>query len=140
MRSLSLVLGLCLTASASHADTITGIDWQLLAIDGVFFDAEATMRIGSDGTIQGRAPCNGWGTTNRAKLPALSIEGIRATKRACDKLDAEQAFFAALTRMTTLETDGRQNLILTGPDGRTMEFVIDRMNSLTRCKTCPPAE
>jgi heat shock protein HslJ len=140
MRALPLVLGLSMMASTSLAQDMTGIDWQLLAIDGVYFDAEATLRIEAGGAISGRAPCNGWSTMNEAELPSLALRGIRATKRACDKLDAERAFFDALAEMTSLEMAGRRNLVLTGPDGRTMEFVLDRMNSLTRCTTCPPIE
>ncbi|MGL4238772.1 META domain-containing protein [Tabrizicola sp.] len=139
MRRL-LVLALAMMPAMSTAQTITGKDWELLAIDGVFFDAQATMRIEPDGSITGKAPCNSWGTGNAAELPELAIKGIRATRRACDKLAEEQAFFDALALMTSAKMDGSRNLILTGPDGRTMEFVTEVMNSMTVCKTCPPKD
>lgn len=142
MRNLAFlaqaVLALALSMTAANADGITGRTWELLAIDGVYFEPEATLRIEADGGVTGQAPCNGWGTRNRADLPKLDLRGIRATRMACDRLSDESAFFAALAAMTALELDGERNLVLTGPDGKSMEFVWERMNSLTRCKTCPP--
>jgi heat shock protein HslJ len=133
MRRL-LVLARTLLPGMSPAQTITGIDWQLLAIDGVVTDTRATLRIEADGTLAGAAPCNRWSSMNAATLPALELRGIRATRMACDKLDEEQAFFDALSQMTSMAPDGERNLVLTGPDGRSMEFVIER----TVCKTCKP--
>lgn len=131
MRRL-LVLALTLLPTMSPAQTITGIDWQLLAIDGVVTDAPATLRLEADGTLAGAAPCNRWSAMNTATLPALTLGPIRATRMACDRLDDEQVFFEALSAMTAMAPDGDRNLILTGPDGRSMEFVIER----TVCKTC----
>jgi heat shock protein HslJ len=139
MRRL-LALALSLFPALSSAQEMTEIDWQLLAIDGVFFDAKATLRIGRDGVISGRAPCNSWSTMTRATLPDLSIRGIRATRMACDKLAEEQAFFDRLADMTAARIEGGRNLVLTGPDGHSLEFVADPMNSLTVCVTCPPGE
>lgn len=133
---LVLALVLALFPSMAPAQTINGIDWQLLAIDGTVTDIHATLRIEADGTITGEAPCNRWSTANSAAPPALQMRGIRATRMACDKLDDEQVFFDALSVMTTLQPDGDHNLVLTGPDGKSMEFVLDIMNSLTTCKTC----
>jgi heat shock protein HslJ len=142
MRRLLLALALLMTPSVATAREISGIDWQLLAIDQqvVGFDIVATFRIETDGTITGKAPCNRYGSVNGAALPALSLGGIRATRMACDRLAEEQAFLDALSVMTTATPEGSANLILTGPDGRSMEFVLDRMNSLTRCLTCPPKD
>lgn len=127
-----LALALTLLPSMTPAQTLTGIEWQLLAIDGVVTETRATLLIGEDGSLAGAAPCNRWSSTNAATLPALELRGIRATRMACDKLEEEQAFFDALSMMTSLEPDGERNLVLTGPDGRSMEFVIER----TVCKTC----
>jgi heat shock protein HslJ len=133
MRRL-LILALTLLPSMSPAQTITGVDWQLLAIDGQVTDAPATLRIGSDGTLAGAAPCNRWSAMNTATLPALTLGPIRATRMACDRLDDEQAFLAALSAMTAMALDGQRNLVLTGPDGRSMEFGRDQ----TVCRTCKP--
>jgi heat shock protein HslJ len=142
MRRLALILTTALMPSMSLAQTPVGTDWQLLAIDGVVLDmtVSASLRIEEDGRIGGKAPCNSWSAQNGTDLPALSLKGIRATRMACDQLAEEQQFFDALSQMTNLALDGEKNLILTGPDGRSMEFVTDRMNSLTTCKTCPPKD
>lgn len=146
MRRLALAFGLAqslaMTPLASLADSIDAFDWQLLAIDGLRVDASVTasLRIDAEGQVTGKAPCNSYGARNAAALPAFRLGGIRATRMACDKLAEEQVFFDALALMENMELDGDSNLILTGPDGRSMEFVVDRADSLTTCKTCPPTE
>jgi heat shock protein HslJ len=131
---------LALTMTPAAAETLTGRDWQLLAIDGAIFDAAATLRIEEDGGLSGQAPCNRWFARNQSALPALDLAGIGATRMACDQLAEEQVFFDALAAMTALAMDGGGTLILTGADGRSMEFVHDRMHSLTTCTTCPPQD
>ena len=135
MRLFPLLVAFAMTACTAQAqdpsEVPAGVEWQLLAIDGAVTDTSATLRIEEDGTLAGAAPCNRWSSVNGAELPALELRGIRATRMACDKLDEEQAFFNALSLMTTLAPDGERNLVLTGPDGRSMEFVIER----TVCKT-----
>jgi len=131
-----LVLALSLFPTTAPAQTYTGVYWELLAIDGQVTDSRTTLRIDADNVLAGAAPCNRWSANNRVVLPAIELGGIRSTRMACDKLDEEQAFFDALSLMTAVEMNGDRNLILTGPDGHTVEFVIDRVNSLTRCKTC----
>jgi heat shock protein HslJ len=107
----------------SSARTLTTIDWHLSAIDGVPFAAKATLRFEADGAMRGQAPCNRWSATNEARLPALKLGGIRATRMACARMADEQAFFTALVSMTEARQDGPRSLILAGPDGRIMEFV-----------------
>jgi heat shock protein HslJ len=135
-RLLSLALALALVpalvSAQDQAPKITGIDWQLLAIDGQMTDAPATLRVEEDGTLAGAAPCNRWSAMNTATLPTLTLSPIRATRMACDRLADEQVFFDALAAMTAIAADGERNLVLTGPEGRSMEFVIER----TVCKTC----
>lgn len=139
MRRLVLAsLLAALTPNMSFSQSFTDIDWQLLAIDGVFIDAPATLRLTAEGEISGKAPCNAYGAQNRATLPALAVGPIRATKMACDRLAEEQAFFDALATMTEVRLEGGRNLVLRNAEGRTMEFVVDPMNSLTVCVTCPP--
>ncbi|MDM7933447.1 META domain-containing protein [Tabrizicola sp.] len=133
---LALALLPMMTSAQTPEHPITGIDWQLLAIDGSLTNAPASLRIESDGTMSGKAPCNRWSTMNAAFLPELRIEAIRATRMACDKLPEEQVFFDTLSGMTTVQAEGDSNLILTGPVGRSMEFVLDVANSQTVCKTC----
>ncbi|MFP5480226.1 MAG: META domain-containing protein, partial [Alphaproteobacteria bacterium] len=137
MRRLSLAALLAVTTTAACAvepDPV-GVDWQLLAVDGAVVDHAATLRIEADGTLGGKAPCNSWSSQNGAALPDLALRGIRATRMACDRLAEEQAFFAVLEVMTRAEMDEDSHLILTGPEGRVLEFVRDRSAGET-CKTC----
>jgi heat shock protein HslJ len=140
-RLLALALALMPAAAPTQtlAQTVTGT-WELLAIDGVFTDTPVTLTIDEGGTFSGKAPCNGFSASNRAQLPALQLGGIRATRMACDRLEEEQAFFDALSVMTEVRLEGLRNLILSAPDGRSLEFVPMVMNSLTVCTTCPPKE
>jgi heat shock protein HslJ len=134
--SLALALLPMMTSAQTPDHPITGIDWQLLAIDGSLTSASASLRIEADGAMSGKAPCNRWFTTNAATLPDLRFDGIGATRMACDQLTEEQAFFDTLSVMTYVQADGGSTLILTGPDGRSMEFVLDAADSQTLCKTC----
>lgn len=146
MRALALASGLAnsliMTPLATLAEPIRALDWQLLAIDGRLVGASVTasLRIDAAGQVTGKAPCNSYAAKNAAELPAFQLGPIRATRMACDKLAEKQAFFDALALMQTMQMDGDRTLILTGPEDRSMEFVLDRTDSLTACKTCPRAE
>jgi heat shock protein HslJ len=134
-----LPLAVCLAGfpMMAGAQAFTDSYWQLLAIDGVATDFRASLRIDKDNVLAGAAPCNRWSVSNRVPLPALKLVGIRATRMACDKLAEEAIFFDALELMTGVALDGERNLILTGPDGRSMEFVPDGADPQTEtCKTC----
>jgi heat shock protein HslJ len=128
-------IGFALSPLVEIAALIQDRDWQLLAIDGAVVDQgfTASLRIGADGVISGMAPCNSYGAKNTASLPEFKPGPIRATRRACDRLADEQVFFDTLSIMEGAAIDGIDTLILTGPDGRSMEFVQDRQ---TACKTC----
>lgn len=146
MRRLALVACLATLPAASLALTplvdiaplIQDRDWQLLAVDGqpLAPGVVASLLIASDGQVSGQAPCNSFSTQNRAVLPEIALGPIMATKMACDQLAAEVDFFDALGRMQVASLDGKDNLILTGADGRSMEFVLDRTNAAITCKTC----
>jgi heat shock protein HslJ len=134
-----LPLVLVVAPVMASAQTYTDAYWQLLAIDGTRTEARATLRIDKDNVLAGAAPCNRWSANNGSDLPALALGAIRSTRMACDRMAEEKAFFDALALMTTVALDGERNLILTGPDGRTMEFVPDKADSAVEaCKTCAP--
>lgn len=132
--------GLALTACTAEAQDPTGVEWELLAVDGQVTDMPATLTVDAEGRIAGKAPCNRYSGQNQASLPELKLGGVAATKMACDRLADEQVFFAALAAMTRMERVDDRTLVLTGPDGRSMEFARDLMNSLTRCTTCVPKD
>jgi heat shock protein HslJ len=139
MRLLALAAAFAMTPLAASAESLTGTDWQLLAIDGLFVEIPATLRLDEPGSISGKAPCNRFSGRNQSKFPELKLQAIASTKMACDRLAEEQVFFQALGLMDRLDLDG-SNLVLTAPDGRSMEFVREPANSLIVCKTCPPTE
>lgn len=141
MRLLPLLAALAVTAcTTAQAQDPTGIEWELLAIDGQVVDIPATLSVDGEGNVSGKAPCNRYTGRNQASLPDLKLGGVAATRMACDRLADEQVFFDALSAMTRLERLDDRTLVLTGPDGRSMEFADDLMNSLTRCTTCAPKD
>lgn len=140
MRLLPFLVALAMTACTAQAQDPTGVEWELLAIDGQVVDIPATLTVDSAGNVSGKAPCNRYTGRNQASLPELKLGGIAATRMACDKLAEEEVFFAALSTMTRLERVDDRTLVLTGPEGRSMEFADDLMSTLTRCTTCAPKE
>jgi heat shock protein HslJ len=134
-----LVLAVIAFPAMAAAQTYTDMYWELLAIDGQLTDIPAKLRIDVDNVLAGSAPCNRWSVANGATLPDLDLAHIRSTRMACDRLADEQRFFDTLVLMTSVALVGDGKLILTGPDGRSMEFVPDRTDDQTPCKTCAPA-
>lgn len=131
---------LAMTASTTQAQTPPVKEWELLAIDGKVVDFTATLTIGAEGEISGKAPCNRYVGRNFSRLPDLKLGPVAATRMACDKLAEEQVYFDALSVMTRVDQPDNRTLILTGPDGRSMEFADDLQSTLTRCVTCPPKD
>ncbi|WP_374375553.1 META domain-containing protein [Tabrizicola sp.] len=120
---LFVCAALSLTACVSPAlsnDEIAGVDWHLVGLEGQEVGWEAFLRFDGD-KVAGKAPCNRWFGTNSAALPAVSIQGIGATKMACPDLAAESAYFETLQAMLRAELD-QGHLYLIGPEGRIMEF------------------
>lgn len=140
MRPLPLLAALAMTACTAHAQDPSGVEWELLAIDGQVVDIPATLTVDELGNVSGKAPCNRYGGQNQAALPDLKLGGIVVTRMACDRLADEQAYFDALSAMTRVERVSDRTLVLTGPDGHSMEFADDRMSTLTRCTTCAPKD
>jgi heat shock protein HslJ len=131
----------CTTAKAQDpAPEPTGIEWELLAIDGQVVDIPATLNLGETGGVGGQAPCNSYGGQNRGTLPEFRLSPLRVTRMACDRLADEKLYLSTLASMTRVDRMDRRTLVLTGPDGHSMEFARDLMNSLTRCTTCPPKD
>lgn len=140
MRLLPLFVALSLTACTAESPDPSGVEWQLLAIDGQAVDIPATLSLDALGNVSGKAPCNRYDGQNQAALPDLKLGGIAATRMACDRLADEQTYFNALSAMTRLDRVSDRTLVLTGPDGRSMEFADDLMSTLTRCTTCAPKD
>lgn len=124
MRLLPLLAGLAMTACTAQAEDPTGVTWALRALDGQPVDIPATLTLGPDGAVSGKAPCNSYGGRNKATLPEMKLSPLRATRMACDRLADEKVYFDALSSMTRLERTDDRTLVLTGPDGRSMEFTL----------------
>lgn len=123
--SLALVLGLA-AALPAGAETVPAdylaIEWKLTAIDGAPFAADASITLAEPGKIAGQGPCNRFFGSYSGTLPEFRPEGIASTKMACPDMAAEAALFSALSGMTRAEVTGPATLMLTGPEGKSMEF------------------
>lgn len=125
MRILPVVL-IALIPACERDETVAAYGaadrtWALVELFGTPFDARATLRFPETGKIAGRGPCNSYDADMSVPYPWFQAGPIRATKRACPDLAAEQAFFEALTDMTLSEVLG-DVLILRDDAGREMVF------------------
>ncbi|MEL7013948.1 MAG: META domain-containing protein [Pseudomonadota bacterium] len=118
------------TAFISCADaTLSGYGsadrlWVLKEIDGAAFTARATLEFPEEGVLQGKAPCNTFRGTQTVPYPWFKAENIAATRMACPELEAENAFFTALSEMTLAEVGG-DTLLLSNDAGREMVFLAE---------------
>ncbi|MBN2629465.1 MAG: META domain-containing protein [Rhodobacteraceae bacterium] len=99
------------------------IEWKLIAIDDKPFPAQATIDLNTSGKIAGKGPCNRFFGSYEGPLPAFKPGALASTRMACPDMAAEAQMFAALALMTQAEVTGPVTLMLTGPDGRSMQFV-----------------
>ena len=95
--------------------------YQLVELYGRPFLPNANVRFESDDRLAGDSPCNLWTSNQVARYPGFDVENLIATKRVCDDMSEETAFFSALS------TANRQSLsngvlILTDDRGRRMVF------------------
>lgn len=98
-----------------------GVTWRLQEMDGAPYPAKATLTFPEEGRIAGEAPCNSFSGAQTVPYPWFRAEQVAATRRACPELEAEAAFFRALSEMTLAEVAG-DTLILKTEDGREMVF------------------
>ena len=116
----ALFLSACKDETISgYADT--GASWSLVEVDGVAFQAKATLGFPEKGRIVGNGPCNSYSAAQSAPYPWFDTGPIAATRRACPDLPSETTFFDALAQMSIVEVSGN-TLILSNEDGREMVF------------------
>ena len=123
--ALTAALGLaaCLPAGAEGVpDDYLAVEWTLVAIDGNPFPATAKIDLSEAGKITGQGPCNRFFGSYEGTLPEFRPAGVASTKMACPDMAAEALMFSALSAMTKAEVTGPVTLVLSGPDGRSMEF------------------
>lgn len=118
---LVLTLSACAGDETLSAYARPGAVYALQEIDGAPFAARATLRLPGAGQVAGEAPCNQYSARLTVPHPWFALDTLSATERACPDLQAEAAFFAALSAMTLAETAG-EVLILSNDDGREMVF------------------
>jgi len=139
MKTLRLVLlitaAIVLLAGCSYkgpktnpGPTTTLIDtyWKLVAIDGNEVttpqDAkEAHLILRPDYRVTGFGSCNAFSGTWQIIDEQLEFGPLAATKMACDRLDLEYAFMAALDGLVITEIEGGM-LVITGREGAELTF------------------
>ena len=96
--------------------TATGVNNGKEAVVSTAATGAITMTFGDDGTVAGTGGCNSYtGTYEPTQDGGLTFGPIAATARACADPDVdatEQAFFAALPRVTSYRIDGLQLTLL----------------------------
>lgn len=119
--TLPIILSACLKDEtiSGYADPAT--TYHLQEINGVAFQADATISFPEAGNIQGNAPCNRYSASQNAPYPWLETGPIIATRAACEKLPAETEYFQELSDMTQIEVLD-DLLILRSDDGRELVF------------------
>jgi heat shock protein HslJ len=90
-------------------------------MNGAPFTARATIEFPEEGRIAGDGPCNRYVATQTVPYPWFSLTAIGATKRGCDDLAAETAFFTTLAAMTIAEVIGPV-VKLRNLDGQSLVF------------------
>lgn len=115
MRSVALVMfGLAVAALPARAEIegtipqVLHLEWTLAEVDGQPAGYEATITLGEDGRIAGRAPCNRYFGGVDGALPDFRPTGLGATRMACDKLADEQAYLAVLQNVDRLTWSDRE--------------------------------
>ena len=91
------VLSLPAIADGEGVDDLVGTSWKLTQLEGqpVSEAVNSTLVISAD-SVGGNGGCNTYGG-DLAETPAgIDISQVFSTMMACDGLDQEQAFFAAL--------------------------------------------
>ena len=116
---IALALAACGSAVAAQQTALapenSPMDWILAIIDGQPAAASATLNLERPGWITGQAPCNGYSARLDAEGAGFLPGPILSTKRACDDLRAENAYFEALQGVESAE-EVSGTLTLTGPD------------------------
>ncbi|MCV6595857.1 MAG: META domain-containing protein [Mangrovicoccus sp.] len=103
-RALCFAAALCSLAPAALAhEHETAQIWQLQNLDGQAVNIPITLELGTDGTVSGKGPCNSYNSSNSAQLPGFELGPLASTRMACEHLELEGTYFAALITMRTAE-------------------------------------
>ncbi len=119
MKPLLAALVLTLFAAPALAEgapalEFTTQDWTLLSIDGNDVTFDATINLGEPGHVSGQAPCNRYFGEAVSDGAALKFGALGATMMACENMQAEADFLAALAAVDTAALGEDGTLTLTG--------------------------
>jgi heat shock protein HslJ len=95
--------------------------WQVTELRDAPFTARATLSFPEKGRITGTGPCNKFTASQEVPYPWFRAGPISATRMACPDLEAETAFFTALSAATLSEVVGNK-LILSNDAGVLLLF------------------
>jgi heat shock protein HslJ len=109
------------TMATANPSADMAATWRLVALNGQAVAARVTLDLTVPGQVSGMAPCNRYSGRLDGTPPAFRPGPLRATRRACDDLALEAAFFRALGAAQRVET-AQGRLLLTG-DGVQLEFL-----------------
>jgi len=112
------VAGGLATASENWSDTV----WKLQSLDGENVSSLVTLTFDKENRVAGQAPCNRYFGSNEAELPDFRMGPIGSTRMACEHLELEGTYFAALMAMRTAEIS-ENKLILRSPEGAQLIYV-----------------
>lgn len=107
------MLSIPAAADGSPLADLIGTNWKLATLDGAPVDATvtSTLVISAD-SIGGNGGCNTYGGDLAATPTGIDISQVFSTMMACDGLDQEQAFFAALEAANNFAiVDGNLHLL-----------------------------
>ncbi len=116
-----LGLGMCGKDETVAAYGGAGQVWVLSELDGAAFEARATLSFPEPGKIAGDGPCNRYSGVMTTPYPWFDVGEVMSARMACPDLQAEAAFFEALSEMTESEVSGG-TLILRNEARREMLF------------------
>ena len=121
--SLWVPLSGCQVNPTASLDSVVGPVWVVQTLDGAAFPAAATLRFPPDGRLRGKAPCNRYFGPVEITGSVITIGPLASTKMACKNFSDDYSYLAALGSMNQMRM-GSDRLILTGPTGSEMVFVL----------------
>ncbi|MEM7288284.1 MAG: META domain-containing protein [Actinomycetota bacterium] len=112
------------------AEQLAGTGWSLLEGQGptgpIISSSRITLQF-LDGGIAGGAPCNSYSATTVFEGDQIEIVDLVSTEIACEDLDAESEFFAALLSISSVAVEGAGSndptLVMAGGDS---EMIFER--------------
>ena len=124
----SLIVGCAPVGNASDQDATSSVDldgtsWTLVQIGQDVLPGSTATLIFADGQVQGNATCNRFSGSYERNGAQLSFGMLRTTRMACENMDQEASFLAALAAVMTYRlqdgrlvlSDGQDDLLVLEP-------------------------